>query len=258
MKAVILAGGFGTRISEETAQRPKPLIEIGGKPILWHIMKYFSTFGIEEFVICLGYRGYQIKEYFANYRLHTSDVTLRLGTNDVQVHRSITEPWTISLVDTGEDTMTGGRLRRVRDYLGDGSFCLTYGDGLADVDMRALIEQHRSSGKAATLTAVRPPGRFGAVTLRDDEITVDGFTEKPLGDRSWINGGFFILEPSVIDLVESDAMTWEREPLETLAARGQLGAYRHPGFFQALDTLRDKNTLEALWSSGAAPWKRWA
>jgi glucose-1-phosphate cytidylyltransferase len=257
VKAVILAGGFGTRITEETIVRPKPLIEIGGKPILWHIMKYYSTFGIDEFIICLGYKGYLIKEYFANYRLHTSDVTFKLGTDDVQIHRSITEPWTVTLVDTGDESMTGGRLRRVREYIGNATFCFTYGDGLADVDIMALQAQHRSSGLAATLTAVRPPGRFGAVSLHDDQTTVFGFTEKPLGDRAWINGGFFILEPSVIDLIDADDVTWERQPLETLASRKELGAFLHDGFFQALDTLRDKNTLEALWQSGSAPWKRW-
>jgi len=258
MKAVILAGGYGTRISEESATRPKPMIEIGNKPILWHIMKYFSTYGIMDFIVCLGYRGYKIKEYFANYVLHTSDVTFRLDRNAMELHRSQTEPWTVTLVETGEDSMTGGRLRRVRSFLGDDTFFFTYGDGLADLDIDALLAQHRQRGLAATMTAVKPPGRFGAVSLAPSSTRVAAFTEKPDGDGAWINGGFFALEPSVIDLIEGDATSWEREPLHRLTEMGQLDAFLHSGFFQPLDTLRDRNVLESLWQSGNAPWKRWA
>jgi len=253
MKAVILAGGFGTRISEESHLRPKPMIEIGGKPILWHIMRMYSHFGINDFVICLGYKGYVIKEYFANYFLHMSDVTFDMSRNEMEVHQKYVEPWRVTLVDTGESTMTGGRLRRVRQYVGDETFCVTYGDGVANIDINALVDFHRGHGKDATLTAIQPPGRFGALTLSGD--TVSDFQEKPAGDGGWINGGFFVLETSVFDLIESDETIWEASSLVRLAAEGRLMAYRHRGFWQAMDTLRDKNQLEELWSSGNAQWR---
>jgi len=255
MKAVILAGGLGTRISEETSTRPKPMVEIGGKPILWHLMKIFSCHGVNDFVICCGYKGYVIKEYFANYFLHTSDVTFDMTTNGMQVHHRKTEPWKVTLVDTGESTMTGGRLRRVRDYLGPDDFCFTYGDGLGTVNITELIDFHKSHGKDATVTAVQPPGRFGA--LETDGVNVRNFVEKPHGDGMYINGGFFVLKRKVIDLIDSDETVWERSPLETLARSGQLAAFKHDGFWQPMDTLRDKQHLEDLWQSGNAPWKSW-
>lgn len=255
MKAVILAGGLGTRISEESQLRPKPMVEIGGRPILWHIMKLYSAHGIDEFIICLGYKGYVIKEYFANYFLHMSDVTFDISRNRMEVHEQHAEPWRVTLVDTGEATMTGGRLRRVRRYLGEGTFCLTYGDGLSDIDLRALVAFHRGHGRAATISAVQAPGRFGALETDGDAVT--GFREKPRGDGSWINGGFFVLESGVLDLIDGDDTVWEHEPLERLSASNQLAAYRHPGFWQPMDTLRDKTQLEALWAAGAAPWKAW-
>lgn len=255
MKLVLLAGGLGTRISEETQVRPKPMVEIGGKPILWHIMKLYATYGIREFVVCLGYRGYMIKEYFANYFIHTSDVTIDLGSNQIEVHERKAEPWRVTLVDTGESTMTGGRLKRVASYLGNEDFCMTYGDGLGDVDIPRLLEFHRAQGCLATVTAVQPPGRFG--TLETSGNRVKSFLEKPIGDGGWINGGFFVLSPQALEHVRGDETIWEREPLERLAASGQLAAYRHGGFWQPMDTLRDKIHLEELWNSGEAPWKVW-
>ena len=255
MKAVILAGGLGTRISEESHLRPKPMIEIGGKPILWHIMKMYSAHGINDFVICLGYKGYVIKEYFANYFLHMSDVTFDMSKNSMEVHQRYVEPWRVTLVNTGEDTMTGGRLRRVRDHVGDDTFCFTYGDGVSDVDLTAEIAFHRAHGKLATICAVQPPGRYGALLL--DGRGVTGFQEKPPGDGSWINGGFFVLHPRVLDYIEDDSTPWESTPLEALARESQLSAFQHSGFWQPMDTLRDKNALEALWQSGRAPWKTW-
>ena len=256
MKAVILAGGLGTRISEETHLKPKPMVEIGGKPILWHILKIYSAHGINEFVICCGYKGYLIKEYFANYFLHMSDVTFHMKLNSMEVHQKKAEPWQVTLVDTGEATMTGGRLKRVREYLDGGSFCFTYGDGVADVDVTTLIAHHRSHGRLATVTAVQPPGRFGSLQIGSD-ADVEGFQEKPQGDGIWINGGFFVLEPEVIDRIDDDATIWEQEPLRGLAAVGQLMAYHHHGFWQPMDTLRDRHLLEELWASGRAPWKLW-
>ena len=255
MKAVILAGGLGTRISEESHLKPKPMIEVGGRPILWHIMKIYSHFGINEFVICLGYRGYVIKEYFANYFLHMSDVTFDMKENRMDVHQRHAEPWRVTLVDTGPDTLTGGRLKRVQHYIGDDDFCFTYGDGVTDADIGKLISFHRSHGKLATLTAIQPPGRYGAVGI--DEGRVTSFSEKPAGDGGWINGGFFVLAPKVLDYIVGDETSWESEPLARLARDGQLKAYQHTGFWQAMDTLRDKNHLEELWASGRAPWKRW-
>lgn len=256
MKAVILAGGLGTRISEETHLKPKPMIEIGGKPILWHIMKSYSVHGVNSFLICCGYRGYLIKEYFANYFLHMSDITFDMANNEMQVHQQNVEAWKVTLVDTGETTMTGGRLRRVADYLRDETaFCFTYGDGLADVDIRASIDFHMKHGRKATVTAVQPPGRYGALAMEGSEVR--GFTEKPRGEAGWINGGFFVLSPGCIDYVEGDATPWEAEPLTRLAEEGELMAFEHTGFWQPMDTLRDKNHLEALWQSGTAPWKKW-
>ena len=255
MKAVILAGGFGTRISEESHLRPKPMIEIGGKPILWHIMKIYSHYGINDFVICLGYKGYMIKEYFANYFLHMSDVTFDMSSNQMHVHHKSAEPWKVTLVNTGESSMTGGRLRRVREYLDDEDFCFTYGDGVADIDIGKLVEFHRTHGKLATVTAIQPPGRYGALAMDGDAVL--GFQEKPKGDGGWINGGFFVLSPKVLDYIDSDDSTWEQEPLITLAEQGQLLAYKHEGFWQAMDTLREKNLLEDLWQSKTAPWKVW-
>ncbi len=256
MKAVILAGGLGTRISEETHLKPKPMVEIGGKPILWHILKTYSFHGINEFVICCGYKGYVIKEYFANYFLHTSDVTFRMDINHMEVHRQAAEPWKVTLVDTGESTLTGGRLRRVKDYIGDDSFCFTYGDGVSDVDITGLVAFHRNHGREATLTAVQPPGRFGALEFNETNI-VHGFQEKPHGDGGWINGGFFVLQPSVIERIRDDQVIWEQEPLNGLATDGQLAAYKHQGFWQPMDTLRDRVYLEELWQSNKAPWKVW-
>lgn len=255
MKAVILAGGFGTRLSEETEARPKPMVEVGGRPIIWHIMKIYSSFGINDFVVCLGYKGYQIAEYFANYYLHLTDVTIDIGNNAVEVHQSRAENWRVTLVDTGPETMTGGRLKRVREYVNDETFCMTYGDGVSDVDIGALIAFHKQEGREATVTAVRPPGRFGALAI--DRTRVEGFIEKPQGDGSWINGGFFVLSPQVLDRIEGDNTTWEQEPLEGLARDGQLSAFRHEGFWQPMDTLRDKRFLDNLWLDGLAKWKRW-
>lgn len=254
-KAVILAGGLGTRISEETGLRPKPMIEIGGKPIIWHIMKIYSAYDINDFIVCAGYRGYVIKEYFSNYALHNSDVTFDCRTSTVEVHRASAEPWRVTVVDTGEETMTGGRLARIRDYLGDDDFCMTYGDGVADIDIAGLIGFHRNHGGQATVTRVLPPGRFGALELDGDRVT--GFREKPQDGEAWINGGFFVLSPKVLDRISSDATVWEQEPLEGLARDGQLHAYAHHGFWQPMDTLRDKRQLEDLWNKGRAPWKAW-
>ncbi len=255
MKAVILAGGLGTRISEETHIRPKPMIEIGGKPILWHIMKMYSVHGVNDFVICCGYKGYVIKEYFANYFMHSSDVTFDIGANEMFVHQKYVEPWKVTLVDTGDSTMTGGRLKRVKDYVGVEDFCFTYGDGVSDVNIRELIQFHRNEKSLATVTAVQPPGRFGSLAIKGSRVT--GFIEKPIGEGGWINGGFFVLSPKVFDLIESDATIWEREPLEYLASKGELSPYMHQGFWQPMDTLRDKIHLEDLWLSGKAPWKIW-
>jgi glucose-1-phosphate cytidylyltransferase len=256
MKAVILAGGLGTRISEETSTRPKPMVEIGGKPILWHIMKIYSHYGINDFVICCGYKGYVIKEYFANYFLHTSDVTFDMSNNTMEVHHRYAEPWKVTLVDTGESTLTGGRLARVKDYVKDeDAFCFTYGDGVSNVDIAQLIAFHKEKGVDATLTATYPPGRFGALDIKSNKVL--SFKEKPKGDGGMINGGFFVLSPKVIDLISGDQCTWEREPLEMLAEQGQLAAYPHEGFWQPMDTLRDKVYLEELWESGNAPWKVW-
>ncbi|WP_321948490.1 glucose-1-phosphate cytidylyltransferase [Paraburkholderia sp. J10-1] len=256
MKAVILAGGLGTRISEDTVNRPKPMIEVGGKPILWHIMKIYSAHGVNEFVICCGYKGYVIKEYFANYFLHMSDVTFDMRSNEMQVHQQYAEPWRVTLVDTGEATMTGGRLRRVREFVKDeDAFCFTYGDGVGDIDISSLVEYHTQTGTLATLTATYPPGRFGALDIRDNKVS--SFREKPKGDGGMINGGFFVLSPKVIDLIPDDDCVWEREPLEILAKDGQLSAYEHDGFWQPMDTLRDKTYLEELWQTGNAPWKVW-
>ncbi len=255
MKAVILAGGLGTRISEESHLKPKPMIEIGGKPILWHIMKHYSHHGINDFVICLGYKGYVIKEYFANYFIHMSNVTFDMAQNHMEVHERYAEPWRVTLIDTGQDTLTGGRLKRVRDYIGDETFCFTYGDGVSDIDIDALLSFHRAHGKRATITAIQPPGRYGALNLHG--AAVDSFREKPAGDGAWINGGFFVLEPSVFDCIEGDQTSWESQPLQRLAEENQLMAYQHAGFWQAMDTLRDKNHLEELWVSGKAPWKTW-
>jgi len=257
MKAVILAGGLGTRISEETYAKPKPMIEIGGMPILWHIMKIYSSHGINDFVICCGYKGYVIKEYFANYFLHMSDVTFCMEKNQMQVHSKRAEPWTVTLVDTGESTFTGGRLLRVKDYIKDEeAFCFTYGDGVGDVDITALIDHHRSHGRQATLTATRPAGRYGALKFGADG-QVEKFQEKPDGDGSWINGGYFVLSPSVIERIHNDQTSWEDDPLTGLARDGQLSAFRHDGFWQPMDTLREKNMLNELWNSGNAPWKVW-
>jgi glucose-1-phosphate cytidylyltransferase len=256
MKAVILAGGFGTRISEETNLKPKPMVEIGGKPILWHIMKLYSHHGVNDFIVCCGYKGYVIKEYFSNYFLHMSDVTFDMSHNEMIVHERKAEPWRVTLVDTGEATQTGGRLKRIEKYLDDESaFCFTYGDGLADLDIGRQLEFHRAHGRLATVTSVQPPGRYGALIFEDG--LVRGFSEKPLGDGAWINGGFFVLDPKVIQYVVDDRTSWEGAPLETLARDSQLEAYEHRGFWQPMDTLRDKNYLENLWESGRAPWKIW-
>ncbi len=255
MKAVILAGGFGTRLSEETVVKPKPMVEIGGHPILWHIMKIYSSFGINDFIICLGYKGYMIKEYFANYYLHMSDVTFDMSSGEMKVHQNTAEPWRVTLVDTGEKSMTGGRIKRVRNYIGNETFCLTYGDGVADVDIKNLIEFHKSQNCLATVTAVQPPGRYGHLGIRGDRVTM--FQEKPTGDGSWINGGFFVCEPEVTDYVSGDLIMWEAEPLENLARENQLAVYRHNGFWHPMDTLRDKNYLEDLWQTNKAAWKLW-
>ena len=256
MKAVILAGGYGSRISEETNLKPKPMIEIGGKPILWHIMKIYAQHGVTDFIVCCGYKGYVIKEYFANYFLHMSDVTFDLAANRMEVHHRETEPWRVTLVNTGEDSMTGGRLKRVKAYVRDeAAFCFTYGDGVADVDVTASIAFHRSHGRLATITAVQPPGRYGALQTKDHQVS--GFTEKPRGDGGLINGGFFVLSPRVLDYIAGDATSWEGEPLTRLAADGELMAFAHGGFWQPMDTLREKNLLEDLWQRGEAPWKVW-
>jgi len=256
MKAVILAGGMGTRISEETSVRPKPMIEIGGRPILWHILKIYSSHGINDFVICLGYKGYVIKEYFANYFLHMSDVTFDMANNRMEVHHQHAEPWKVTLVDTGDQTMTGGRIKRIKPYVeNDEAFCLTYGDGVSDVDITKLLAFHKAHGGLATLTGVQPPGRYGALRMNGSKI--EAFQEKPVGDGGWVNGGFFVCSPKVCDCIESDATIWEREPMESLAREGQIHSYQHGGFWQPMDTLRDKIHLEELWTSGKAPWKVW-
>ncbi|WP_035984962.1 glucose-1-phosphate cytidylyltransferase [Leptolyngbya sp. KIOST-1] len=257
MKAVIFAGGLGTRLSEETSIRPKPMVEVGNRPILWHIMKTYSAHGINDFIICCGYKGYVIKEYFANYFLHMSDVTFDLRYNQMNVHSGNAEPWKVTLIDTGETTMTGGRLKRVREHIGSESFCLTYGDGVSDVNITELIKFHKSQDTLATLTAVQPPGRFGAIALHEGQTKIDTFQEKPEGDGAWINGGYFVVEPQVIDFVEGDDTIWEQEPLTKLAQMGQLSAFKHAGFWQPMDTLRDRTKLEELWAAGKAPWKVW-
>ena len=255
MKAVILAGGLGTRISEESHLKPKPMIEIGGKPILWHILKMYSSYGINDFIICLGYKGYLIKEYFSNYFLHMSDVTFNMVDNSVQIHNKFADPWKVTLVDTGENSMTGGRLKRVSSYIADDTFCFTYGDGLSDINLSKLIECHKLSNAKATVTAIQPPGRYGSLNIEAGRVSQ--FQEKPAGDGAWINGGFFVLEPSILDYIRGDETIWEEEPLKLLAENGELNAYQHTGFWQAMDTLREKNLLENLWSSGKAPWKSW-
>ena len=255
MKAVILAGGIGTRISEETHLKPKPMVEIGGRPLLWHVMKIYSSHGITDFIICVGYKGYVIKEYFANYFMHMSDVTFDMRSNQMEVHQKHAEPWRVTVVDTGENTMTGGRLRRIRPYVGNEPFLCTYGDGVGNINVTELLAFHRASGLEATVTAVQPPGRYGTLELGNGRV--HHFTEKPVGDGAWINGGFFVLEPRALDRVKDDSTIWEREPLEMLAHDGQLAAYQHAGFWQPMDTLREKNLLENLWASGKAPWKTW-
>ncbi len=255
MQAVILAGGLGTRISEETHLKPKPMVEIGGKPILWHILKTYSFYGINEFIICCGYKGYTIKEYFANYFLHTSDVTFDISNNNMKVHQKHGEPWKVTIVDTGDDTQTGGRLKRVFPYLNNETFCFTYGDGLSNIDVLALIESHQKERRWATLTAVKPPGKFGSIEFERGKVL--SFEEKPQGDGSWINGGYFVLEPNVIDLIENDQSIWEKDCLPKIASLGELNAYQHNGFWQPMDTLRDKNFLQELWDTKKAPWKLW-
>lgn len=257
MQAVILAGGFGTRISEESVVKPKPMVEIGTKPILWHVMKIYSAFGINDFIICCGYKSHVIKEYFADYHLHCADVTFDLKNNGMEIHNSCAEPWRVTLVETGYSTMTGGRLKRVKDYIGDETFCLTYGDGVSNVNIGDVIKFHKTQGRLATLTAVLPPGRFGAFQLQHHESKISSFKEKPDGDGAWVNGGFFVLEPGVMEYIEKDSTTWEKEPMERLAADGELTAFRHDGFWQPMDSLRDKHVLEDLWQSGEAPWKIW-
>lgn len=257
MKAVILAGGLGTRLSEETAVKPKPMVEIGGQPILWHIMKIYSAHGVNDFIICCGYKGYVIKEFFANYFLRMSDVTFDMRFNQMNIHAGKAEPWRVTLVDTGENTMTGGRLKRVREHIGNSTFCFTYGDGVSDVNVTKLIEFHKAEGALATLTAVQPPGRFGAISLGKDQARIDQFHEKADGDGAWINGGYFVLEPEAIDYIADDSVMWENEPLSKIAHEGQLAAFRHEGFWQPMDSLRDKNYLEDLWNKGKAAWKVW-
>jgi glucose-1-phosphate cytidylyltransferase len=255
MKCVILAGGLGTRLAEETSLRPKPMVEIGGKPILWHIMKIYSSYGINDFIICLGYKGYMVKEYFANYFLHMSDVTFDMKQNRMSVHQNFAEPWSVTLVDTGDHTQTGGRLRRVKEYLGDEDFCFTYGDGVANIDIPALLKTHRASKRLATVTATQPPGRFGAIDFDGD--IVKAFKEKPKGDGAWINGGFFVLSPKVIDYIPDDSTLWEQEPMHKIAKDEQMSIYFHDGFWQPMDTLRERHLLEDLWQTGKAPWKMW-
>lgn len=257
MKAVILAGGLGTRISEETSIRPKPMVEIGGQPILWHIMKSYSAHGINDFIICCGYKGYVIKEFFANYFLRMSDVTFDMRFNQMNIHSGNAEPWRVTLVDTGEKSMTGGRLKRVREHIGSEAFCFTYGDGVSDINISKLIEFHKEQGALGTLTAVQPSGRFGAIVLGPEQTKITRFHEKPDGDGAWVNGGYFVLEPEVIDYIIDDSTVWEQEPLQKLANDGQLSAFKHDGFWQPMDTLKDKNYLEGLWQSGKAPWKVW-
>lgn len=257
MKAVILAGGLGTRLSEETGVRPKTMVEIGGKPMLWHIMKIYSHYGINDFIICCGYKSHILKEYFANYHLYRSDLTFHLGEHKTEIHRNGAENWRVTLVETGGDSMTGGRLKRVKDYVGNETFCLTYGDGVADANIAELIAFHKKNGTFATMTAVQPPGRFGAFTLSKDQAKITSFKEKPKGDGAWINGGYFVLEPAVFDYIEGDATVWEQEPLQKLAHEGQLSVYKHDGYWQNMDTLRDKMVLEEQWQSGKAPWKVW-
>lgn len=260
MKVVILAGGFGTRISEESGIRPKPMVEIGGKPILWHIMKIYAQHGLNEFIICLGYKGFMIKEYFSNYFLHTSDVTFDLEQNTMHVHKKNSEPWKVTLIDTGENTMTGGRVRRIAEYLGNEAFCLTYGDGVSNVNISELIKFHKSQNALATLTAVQQEGRFGAFTLGSDETYVNTFKEKPKGDgvdNAWINGGFFVVEPEALNYISDDSTVWEKEPMEILAKTGKLAAYRHSGFWMPMDTIRDRNVLQEMWDAQKAPWKVW-
>ncbi len=259
MKAVIFAGGLGTRLSEETAVKPKPMVEIGGKPILWHIMKIYASHGVDEFVVCCGYKGHIIKEYFANYFLHRSDVTFDLKNNKMHVHQNGVEPWTVTLIDTGESTLKGGRLLRVREHIGDETFCLTYGDGVSDVDVGCLIRFHKAQNALVTLTAVQPPGRFGAFTLGDSDTKISTFKEKPQGGSAWINGGYFVVEPEALNYIEdeSERMDWEKAPLENMAEEGRLAAYKHHGFWHPMDTLHDKNKLEQMWASGEAPWKTW-
>lgn len=257
MKVVILAGGFGTRLSEETGVKPKPMVEIGDMPILWHIMKIYSAYDFNEFIICLGYKGFIIKDFFAGYALHKSDVTFDLRNNDMQIHENSTEPWKVTLVDTGDKSMTGGRLKRVKEYIGSETFCMTYGDGLTDLDVSEVVKLHKEQKALCTLTAVQPPGRFGAFSLGSGETRIATFKEKPKGDGAWINGGFFVVEPEVLDYIADDTVVWEREPLEALAREGNLAAYKHQGFWQPMDTLRDKMFLEDLWKGGKAPWKIW-
>lgn len=255
MKAVLLAGGLGTRISEESVLKPKPMIEIGGKPILWHIMKMYAAHGVNEFIICCGYKGYVIKEYFANYFIHNSDITFDVKNNKMEIHQNSAEPWKVTVVDTGEETMTGGRLKRVAKYLGNEDFCFTYGDGVSDVNIRASIEFHKSHGKLSTITAVQPPGRYGALKMAGNKV--ESFMEKPKGDGGFINGGFFVLNSKVTEYIKEDETIWEKEPMEKLAADGQMQAFLHEGFWQPMDTLRDKKHLEELWNAGKAPWKIW-
>ncbi len=257
MKAVILAGGFGTRLSEETTIKPKPMVEIGEMPILWHIMKIFSAHGINDFVICLGYKGYYIKEYFSKYYLHRSDVTFDFKNNNMEVHQNHAEPWNVALIDTGLNTMTGGRIKRVKEYIGNETFCMTYGDGVSDINITELIAFHKQQETYATLTAVQPPGRFGAFNLQQSNPKIESFKEKPQGDSAWINGGFFVLEPEIFNYISDDSTVWEREPMEKLATEGKLSAFRHSGFWQPMDTLRDKSGLDKMWESGNAPWKIW-
>jgi glucose-1-phosphate cytidylyltransferase len=257
LKTVILAGGYGTRLSEETGVKPKPMVEIGDKPIIWHIMKIYSAAGINDFIICLGHKGYVIKEYFATYSLHMSDVTFDMRNNKTEIHQNGAEPWKITLVDTGKDTMTGGRIKKIKKYIGDETFCLTYGDGVTDLDIQKLITFHKKQKTLATLTAVQPPGRFGAFSLGRSQNKISTFKEKPQGDGAWINGGFFVLEPEVMDYIDGDSTVWEREPMENLARDGMLSAYKHNGYWQNMDSLRDKMVLEELWKSGDVPWEIW-
>ena len=257
MKAVILAGGYGTRLSEETGVKPKPMVEIGDKPILWHIMKIYSAHGINEFIICLGYKGFIIKEYFSNYWLYRSDITIDMQNNKKEIHKNGAEPWKVTLIDTGENTMTGGRIKRIGNHIGNETFCLTYGDGVTDLNIKALIKFHKDQKSLATLTAVQSPGRFGAFKLDQNQTKISAFKEKPKGDGAWINGGFFVLEPGVLDYIDGDSTVWEKEPMENLARDGMLSAYRHDGYWQNMDTLRDKNVLEDLWQSEKPPWKIW-